>query len=272
LDRYTTFHETHIVPVAKTKPVKRNLFSFIGKKVAPKEDEQRSESKQRLSRAGFYTETAFYTYWGIKIFFVIALPLCVILFWGTQSRSLINSAMPLLFALGLGLFAPDIYLYFAGKSREKKIFHALPDALDLLVVCLEAGLGLDSSLQKVSDEFHVSSPVLSNELTLTCNAIRLGQSRSEALHDLGERTGSLDLKALVAVLNQADRFGTSMAQALRVHADDMRTRRKQRAEELAAKTTVKLIFPLVLFIFPAIFVVLGGPAIIRIINTLGKHV
>ena len=108
--------------------------------------------------------------------------------------------------------------------------------------------------------------VLSEELKLTCGVIRLGQPRQDALHDLGERTGVMDLKALVAVLIQAEKFGTSVGQALRVHADDMRTRRRQRAEELAAKTTVKLIFPLVLFIFPAIFVVLGGPAVIKIME------
>ncbi|MBD3267537.1 hypothetical protein GF373_12790 [bacterium] len=158
-----------------------------------------------------------------------------------------------------------------GQKRHKQIFHGLPDALDLLVVCLEAGLGLDAAMRKVSEEFHLTSPVLSEELNLTCNAVRLGQSRGEALHELGARTDHIDLKALVAVLNQADRFGTSMAQALRVHADDMRTRRKQRAEEMAAKTTVKLIFPLVMFIFPAIFVVLGGPAIIRIVKMFTEN-
>lgn len=175
-----------------------------------------------------------------------------------------------LLIVGAALFLPDLFLYLRWRWRQEQIFRGLPDALDLLVVCIESGLGLDAALQKVSQEFHLSNPVLSNEMKLTCGAIRLGQARSQALHELGDRNASADLKSLVCVLAQSERFGTSLAQALRVHSDDMRSRRRQRAEEMAAKTTVKLIFPLVRFIFPSIFVVLAGPAAIKIVETFMK--
>ncbi|MEW6235498.1 MAG: type II secretion system F family protein [Candidatus Omnitrophota bacterium] len=245
-----------------------NLISSIGERIAPKDPLQRSESKQQLAMAGYYSRCAYNAYWTMKIVSILAMPLLVILIFAIQGIPLSRSTLPALFAIGGGLFLPDWILGFFKRRRQEQIFCGLPDALDLLVVCIEAGLGLDAALQKVSEEFHINNRVLSEELNMTCAVIRMGQPRADALHDLGERTGVIELRALAAVLTQADRFGTSMGQALRVHSDDMRTRRRQRAEELAAKTTVKLLFPLVLFIFPSIFVVLGGPAVIRIIDTL----
>lgn len=237
----------------------------IGHSVAPKKESEINDTKRRLQLAGYYHEQAFYVYWGLRIALTFMLPLFSFLL-----LTIFAFKLPLLwvvlFTAGLGFMAADIFLWWKKKKRHEQIFRGLPDALDLLVVCLEAGLGLDAALQKVSEEFHISNPELSEELRMTCASIRLGQARNEAQHDLGERTGVMDVKTLVAVLVQADRFGTSSAEALRVHAQDMRTRRRQRAEEMAAKTTVKLIFPLVVFIFPSIFVVLGGPAAIQIME------
>jgi tight adherence protein C len=153
-------------------------------------------------------------------------------------------------------------------TRQKEIFLTLPDALDLLVVCVESGLGLDAALRKVTEEMKGHAKVICEEFSLANLQLQMGRPRREVLHDLGVRTGVDDVRSLAAILIQADRFGSSIAQALRVQSDSMRVRRRQRAEEKAAKTAVQLIFPLVLFIFPAIFVVLVGPAAIQIQRNL----
>jgi tight adherence protein C len=248
----------------------QSVVASLGQRLAPKDPEQRSIIKQRLSYAGYYNESAIYQYWGAKIIFVVIIMILLMVIVSISQFPFGKVLIPGIWLVGIGFFLPDLFLYFAKKSRQDQIFCGLPDALDLLVVCVEAGLGLDAAMQKVSEEIHMSNRVLSEELKLTCAAVRLGQPRNDALHELGDRTGVQDLRALVAVLIQADRFGTSVAQALRVHSDDMRTRRRQRAEEQAARVTVKLIFPLVVFIFPAIFVVLGGPAIIKLVRTLSS--
>jgi tight adherence protein C len=157
------------------------------------------------------------------------------------------------------------------RKRKQQIFLTLPDALDLMVVCVESGLGLDAAMRKVCEEMKSHAPVLCEELAIANFQLQMGRPRRDVLHDLGVRTGVDDVKSLAAILIQADRFGSSVAQALRVQSDSMRTRRKQIAEEKAAKTAVTLIFPLVLFIFPGIFVVLVGPAAIQIsANLLNK--
>ncbi len=247
-----------------------SMVASLGERVAPADPEKKVDSKQRLSMAGYYSDSAYNTYWGFKIVFMTIVPLFTFALITIFNLPLNKSLLPAVLAIGGGLFLPDIFLWLKKRRRHEQIFCGLPDALDLLVVCIESGLGLDAALQKVSEELHISNKVLSEELHITCANIRLGKPRNEALHDLGERTGYMDLKTLTAVLIQASKFGTSIAQALRVHSEDLRTRRCQRAEELAAKTTVKLIFPLVLFIFPSIFVVLGGPAIIKILENFMK--
>lgn len=244
----------------------QSVVASLGQKVAPKDPAKRSLSRQRLAYAGYYSESALYSYWGIKMFCTLLPPLLVVGFFMFRRAPMNTALIPAMIAFGVGMFTPDSFLLWMKKKRQDQIFRGLPDALDLLLVCVEAGLGLDAAMQKVSEELQLSSRILSEELRLTCTAIRFGQERNEALHDLGDRTGVMDLRSLMSVLIQADRFGVSIGQALRVHADDMRTRRRQMAEEMAAKTTVKLIFPLVLFIFPAIFVVLGGPAVLRILE------
>jgi tight adherence protein C len=164
----------------------------------------------------------------------------------------------------LGYLLPDLILDNLVKSRQKKIRSALPDALDLLVVCVEAGQGLNSAIKRVSDDLMASSPFIAKEFLLVNLEIMAGLEREQALRNLGERTGVDDVISLCNILIQSDRFGTSIGQALRTQSEFMRTTRRKKLEELAAKTPVKLVFPLLLFIFPAIIVVILGPAIIRI--------
>jgi tight adherence protein C len=180
-----------------------------------------------------------------------------------------QSALIYSVVISAGLFySPDAVVWFLGKRRKDAIFLGLPDVLDLLVVCVEAGLGLDQAMRKCSEEMKKSCRVVSEEFALCNFQLQMGRARTEVLQDLGRRTGVDDLRSLAAILIQADKFGSSIAQALRVQSDSMRTRRRQLAEEKAAKTAVKLIFPLVIFIFPAIFVVLVGPAAITIVNEM----
>ena len=170
----------------------------------------------------------------------------------------------------LGFYLPSMALWWLRKKRQQEIFLTLPDALDLLVVCVESGLGLDAALRKVCDEMKEHARVLCDEIALANFQLQMGRPKREVLHDLGVRTGVDDVKALAAILIQADRFGSSVAQALRVQSDSMRVKRRQIAEEKAAKTAVQMIFPLVLFIFPGIFVVLVGPAAVAIYQRLLK--
>jgi tight adherence protein C len=169
-------------------------------------------------------------------------------------------------AAGLFFYLPDVLLWFIAKSRKGGLFLGLPDALDLMVVCVEAGLGLDQAMRKVAEEMRKTYPVIAEEFGIANFQLQMGRARNEVLHELGARTGVSDLRSLAAVLIQADKFGSSVAQALRVQSDSMRTRRRQMAEEKAAKTAVKLIIPLVLFIFPGIFVVLVGPAAVQMVR------
>jgi tight adherence protein C len=167
-------------------------------------------------------------------------------------------------------YLPAIFIWQRKNYRQEQIFLGLPDALDLMVVCVEAGLGLDAAMRKVCEEMGHTFPIISEEFSICNFQLQMGRPRRDVLHDLGIRTGVDDMKALAAILIQADRFGSSIAHALRVQSDAMRVRRRQLAEERAAKTAVKLLFPLVLFIFPAIFIVLVGPAGINVYDTLFK--
>jgi tight adherence protein C len=179
-----------------------------------------------------------------------------------------DSLIRVVFTAGGMFFLPDTILFWLGKKRKEAIFLGLPDALDLMVVCVEAGLGLDQAMRKVAEEMKKSYRVISDEFNLCNLQLQMGRAKHQVLQELGSRSGVDDLKSLASILIQADKFGSSIAQALRVQSDSMRTRRRQLAEEKAAKTAVKLIFPLVLFIFPGIFVVLVGPAAIVMVREM----
>jgi tight adherence protein C len=179
-----------------------------------------------------------------------------------------GSPMLLVSVTALGFFLPRFVLKRMIRDRQRRITLGLPDALDLTVICVEAGLALDQAMMRVGADLHHAHPDLSNEFHLVNLEMRAGKPRAEALRNLAARTGVDDIRALVGTLIQTDRFGTSVAQALRVHSDSLRTERRQRAEEQAAKTTIKMVVPLVLFVLPSIIFVTLGPAIIQLVRTL----
>ncbi|HVA50967.1 MAG TPA: type II secretion system F family protein [Pirellulales bacterium] len=240
----------------------------LAKPLQPTNELEASRLKAKLAVAGFRGEAAASIFLGMKFTGLMAG-----LFFSGITIAAISSfnQQSMMYAVSLagGLFyLPEFVLYFIGKRRRQAIFLGLPDALDLMVVCVEAGLGLDQAMRKVADEMKRSFPVISQEFGLANFQLQMGRNKAEVLHELGMRSGVDDLRSLAAILIQADKFGSSIAQALRVQSDSMRTRRRQLAEEKAAKTAVKLIFPLVIFIFPGIFVVLVGPAAITMVREM----
>ena len=227
-----------------------------------------SPLRQQLIHAGYRESSAVAIYWGAKLALTVGLGAIGFLVAQTVTGDSVRALLAGGWGAGLGWVGPSLRVRSRARARQKDIQRALADALDLMVVCVEAGLALNQALVRVADEIRHVSTVTSDELTLVNLEIRAGVPRDEALRNLGDRTGVADLQSLVAMLIQTDRFGTSVAQALRVHSDTMRTKRRQRAEEAAAKTTIKLVFPLAFCIFPALFVVILGPALISIYRTL----
>jgi len=199
---------------------------------------------------------------GVKLIFPIA-ALAGIYFSGLYR---INAFFIPVVAFALGYLVPDMWLTWRVSVRQHQLRRGLPDALDLLVICVEAGLGLDQALLKVSQDMKITHSQLSEELQFVDLEMRIGKTRIDALRELARRTGLDDIKALTAMLIQTERFGTSIAQSLRVYSDDMRIKRRQRAEEMSAKTSVKMVPPLVFFIFPALMVVILGPAVLTLMQ------
>jgi tight adherence protein C len=245
----------------KQKERVQNTLVSIGKLVSSP-GSQSSKTQLLMMRAGYRGTDAVWAMRGVKVL-MPAILVALVFFTGLFLLS------PLLIfgtALLLGYLLPDLWLTWRIRARQRRLRLALPDGLDLLVICVEAGLGLDQALARVSQELRFAHPELSEELHLVNLEMRVGKTRLEALRELSQRTGLDDIKALVAMLIQTDRFGTSVAQALRVHSDELRMKRRQRAEEMAAKTTVKMVPVLVFFIFPALMVVILGPAVIAIMR------
>jgi tight adherence protein C len=239
------------------------LFKRIGEK-APKSPKEMGALRLRLVQAGYRRDEALTIFFGVRVLFAVTL---FFLF----SSSVVFERPNLLLALGglgVGYILPGMVLARMAKRRAHRIRLSLADALDLLVVSVEAGLGLDQALTRVGSELAFAYPELSDELKLINLELRAGKPRAEALRNLADRTGVDDLSALVTMLIQTDKFGTSVAQSLRVYSETLRTKRRQRAEEAAAKTGVKMVFPLVLCIFPSIWVVTIGPAAIKFVTVL----
>jgi tight adherence protein C len=226
--------------------------------------------RQRLIQAGYPNAAAVPMYLGLRVAVPALMGMGAALLLPTLGFSAIKTLLMSMYFGSMGYLLPSIMVGRRVKKRQKEMQKALPDALDMLVVSVEAGLGLNQAMVRVSEEIYRISPVLSEQLALVNLEIRAGTSRPEALRNLAERTGLQDISSLVGMLIQTDRFGTSVAQALRVHSETMRTKRRQRAEEAAAKTTIKMIFPLVFCIFPALFVVILGPALIQIYKALAS--
>lgn len=261
---------------AQNQAAKDNSVSSALKKAAPalskvlqpKTELEENALKVRLANAGFNSPNAPTFYLAIKLACMVVGVLAGGGYGAFAYGMTFGGTASLVIGGALGCYLPEIVVRILRKQRMDRIFLSLPDALDLLVVCVEAGLGLDAAMRRVAEELADSAEDVCQELNLANLQLQMGRPRREVLHDLGVRTGVDDMKALVAILIQADRFGSSIAQALRVQSDSMRIKRSQMAEEKAAQTAVKMIFPLVLFIFPGIFVVLVGPAAIMMIRNL----
>jgi len=224
----------------------------------------------RLLNAGLRSGMAVSVFLGLKTLLTLGLPACVaLLMWVFQARgSGLLDGTVLMVSAASGYYIPDLVLRQLVRQRQKILFHALPDALDLMRLCVQAGLGLDAAIERVGREMRLSCPQLSDEFALTGLALRAGSSRAQALRNLSQRMGLPDVEGLVAMLIQADRFGTSISESLEVHSDALRTRRRLIAEEAAAKLPIKLLIPLIFCVFPALMTVLLGPVVISITQHL----
>lgn len=223
---------------------------------------------KRLVQAGFWSPEATRIFFGARVVATVALIIAGLVAGAVFDLRLSVMLLLALWLGGLGWLVPSFYVRQRRAKRRTEISRALADALDLLVACVEAGIGLNQALVRVSEEVRNISEALSAEFAMVNLEIRAGTPRDDALRNLAERTGVEDVESLVSTLIQTERFGTSVGRALRVQADTLRQKRRQRAEEAAAKTTIKLVFPLVLFVFPALFVVILGPAVIQVVQAL----
>lgn len=256
-------HETH----------KEGMFQVrwiepIAKIALPRDDWAQSKIKKKLVRAGYRTERAIKVYFGFKVLLAVLLPFAFVFpLVAIGTIPITNQPVIVLLtvlAALVGYYLPDFRLHSRIKARKLAFSEGFPDAMDLLVVCVEAGLGLDAAIQRVGKELALSNPDLAVEFNILSLELRAGKSRSEALRALADRTDVEQVKNLVALLIQAEHFGTSIATALREHAEEMRHIRIQIAKEKAAKLPVKMLFPIVFFIFPALFIVVLAPAMLRI--------
>ena len=265
----TTTHREGMFEVRWVAPVARILL--------PKEEWKQSRLRWRLVRAGYRSSRALNIFLSTKIALAFVIPLFIILpalVLGRMPSSDMNTSVTLLVLSALfGFYLPDVVVIKKSRDRQLSFIEGFPDAMDMLVVCVEAGLGLDAAIQRVGSEMMVSHPDLATEFSLVSLELRAGKSRDEALRSLADRTGVEEVRSLISILIQSEHFGTSVAQALREHATEMRTLRIQKAKERAAKLPVKLIFPIMFFIFPALFLVILAPALVRIytgfIQTMG---
>jgi tight adherence protein C len=239
----------------------------IGSRV-PSSDAEVANLKADLIRAGFRSENALPVFYGIRIVSTLMmLALCFMLEARMPSNMVLKLGL-MATGIGAGWILPRFFLEKKVAKRQEILRLSLPDALDLLVVSVEAGLGLDQAIQHVARELHASHPQLSEEMSLVTLEMRAGKRRSEALRNFAERTGEAEFRKLVAILIQNDRFGTSMGESLRTHSDFLRTRRRQEAEERAGKVGVKLVFPIFFFILPSMLVVAAGPGLLQIFKYL----
>jgi tight adherence protein C len=231
--------------------------------VLPKSQAEVSVVLQRLTRAGYRNESAVRVFYGYKVFVPLALAAIALV----SGLAKLSPFFVYACCLGLGFLLPDFWLGRKIKTRQKKMERGLPDVLDLLIICIEAGLSLDQATARTAEELKKAQPELCDEFGILVLEQRAGRARSEAWKHLSERTGVDSIRNLVSVLVQSEQFGTSVAKTLRVHSDTMRAKRIQQIEEMAAKTSVKLVFPLVFFIFPALFLVTLGPAVILMMES-----
>jgi tight adherence protein C len=247
-----------------------SVIQPLAKLSLPAEGWEGSAIRIAFINAGWRHPSAPTIFFGIKTMLALGFPLIALTLSG--EGLLASGVSRILFVLisasAVGYYLPNIFLRYKIADRQREIFESFPDALDLLIICVESGLGLDQAIGKVAAEIDIKSKVLAQELQLVLMELRSGFSRETALRHLALRTGIEEIDLLVAMMIQADRFGTSMGDSLRVHADNLRTKRRQRAEEAAAKIAVKLLMPLIFMIFPTLMLVLVGPAMIQIYRVL----
>lgn len=246
------------------------LTGPLAKLSVPEGEWEKSALRTRFMTAGLRNPNAPTLFFGAKTALAISLPfITYIALSASRTHYSANILlMWLLVAAALGYYLPNLLLNQRIQTRQRDIFNSFPDALDLMTVCVEAGLGMDAALGRVAGEIGLKSPLLADELNLVTLELRAGNTKERALRNLALRTGVEDVDALVAMLIQAERFGTSVADSLRIQSEQLRTKRRQRAEEMAAKIALKLLFPLIFFIFPSLLVVLMGPAFIQIYRVL----
>ncbi len=251
------------------KRVMETVAPLAVRPVMPASAEQMSRLRMKLSTAGFRGDSTPMVFLASKTVVAICLGLAAVAYaWG-QGSTLGNAAGMVLLGAGVGFMAPDVWLKMAISKRADLIRRGLPDTLDMLVISVESGLGLDAAFQRVGEEMRKVHPILAEELQIVTLESQMGIPRGEALENFASRSGVDEAKSMVGVVNQAERFGTSIAGALRRQSEALRVKRRQAAEEKAQQTTVKLMAPLILFIFPAILVVLAGPAALKLMGTLG---
>ena len=242
----------------------------LAKLSVPEEGWEGSAIRTRFMNAGFRGPSAAVLYFSAKTTLAILFPALLYLYVSTTGAKLHGNTLlaALLVVAAIGYYLPNMVLRRLVFVRQREIFETFPDALDLMTICVEAGLAMDAAIARVADEIKLTSPILSEELHLVTLELRAGASKEKALRNLALRTGVEDVDTLVAMLIQAERFGTSIGASLRVHADGLRTKRRQRAEEAAAKIALKLLFPLIFCIFPSLLLVLLGPAFIQVYRIL----
>jgi tight adherence protein C len=248
------------------------LLKVAGEANRPHSAARLSTLHGTLMQAGYRAADALSIFMGVKLYLALLLPAVYAALSPLATRALPATALLFILLAVIGFYAPDMWVKMKVRRRRWKVFVGFPDALDLLVVCVEAGLGLDAAIHKVAEEMQLTNPILSEEFKLLDLGMRAGQSRQLALLSLGRRVDMEEVNNFVALLIQTERFGTSIAKSLRVHADAMRLKRRQFAEEKATKLPVKLLFPLLFFIFPGLFLVLLGPGMLRLMRVLTQIV
>jgi tight adherence protein C len=242
----------------------------IGAPFIPSDEEERTKLQTRLIHAGLYSRQAMVVFLGLKVFLMFA---PVVLGVAAGSLGLLTMQVGLMCGAGgaiLGLIGPSFWLDYQKSKRQTNFRRSLPDALDVLVICLEGGLSLTGAMKRVAGELRTAHPVLATELNIVQREVQLGRSTGEALRKMGERCDLEEVRSLASVIMQAERYGASLVKSLRVHSEALRVRRMQQAEERAQKAATKVLFPTILFILPAMFIVILGPAIIHVIQIFSR--
>ncbi|MCP4589893.1 MAG: type II secretion system F family protein [bacterium] len=252
------------------KKMMKKVAPIAVRPVMPKNAEEMSKLRIKLSNAGFRKENASTTFLASKTILACGVAAVALLYGISQGYGVQQLFGIVVFFAGIGFMAPNFWLNSAATKRIGKIRDGLPDSLDLMVISVESGLALDAAIQRVGDELRNVHPTVSEDFQIATMETQMGIPRAEALQNLSIRAGAPEMRSLIAIINQAERFGTSIAQALRRQADALRVKRRQAAEERAQQTAVKLMLPLIFFIFPAIFIVLGAPAALKIIDAFSN--